>query len=92
MNNVVQYASNGFGGTRTSSGFGCNSGAGNGNNTDDDNDDDDDENKHDDDEKDDLFGLESVAPDIAATHKIILDVWKESRFMASGSFKGKCLV
>jgi predicted porin len=36
MNNVVQYVSNGFGGTSTGSGFGCSSGAGNDNNTNDD--------------------------------------------------------
>jgi hypothetical protein len=33
-----------------------------------------------------------VAPDIAAAHKIILDLWKKNRYLASCSFRGKDLV
>ena len=33
-----------------------------------------------------------VAPDITATLKIILELWKKNRFMVSCSFRGKCLV
>lgn len=54
MNNVVQYVSNGFGGTSTGSGFGVGISATNGNNTDDD---DNDENQHDDDDEGKLFWL-----------------------------------
>ena len=54
MNNIVQYVSNGFGGTSTGSGFGVSIDATNGNNT---NDDDNDENQHDDDDEGKLFWL-----------------------------------
>jgi len=33
-----------------------------------------------------------VALDIAAALKIIIDIWKKNKFLASGSFKGKGLV
>jgi hypothetical protein len=33
-----------------------------------------------------------VSPDIAAALKIILELWKKNKYLASGSFGGKCLV